>query len=75
VQVRGFFLFLAMPTRVVSGRSKPMRVGQRIGILRLTALMDDILFLGEENVQNVREITSPNSEISFEASFGFEPFV
>jgi hypothetical protein len=37
--------------------------------------MDDILFLGEENVQNVREITSPNSEISFEASFGFKPFV
>jgi hypothetical protein len=33
-----------MPTRVVSGKSKPMRVGLRIGILRLRTLMDDILF-------------------------------
>jgi hypothetical protein len=33
-----------MPTRVASGKSKPMRVGLRIGILRLRALMDYILF-------------------------------
>jgi hypothetical protein len=33
-----------MPMRVVSGRSKPMRFGLRIGILRLRALMDGILF-------------------------------
>jgi hypothetical protein len=41
--VRSFFLFLAMPTRVVSGRSKPMRVGHRTRILRLRAVMDSIL--------------------------------
>jgi hypothetical protein len=29
-----------------------MRVGHRTGILRLRALMDDILFEGEENVLN-----------------------
>jgi hypothetical protein len=39
-----FFLFLAMPTRVVSGRSKPMSVEYHTGILRLKVLMDDILF-------------------------------
>jgi hypothetical protein len=44
VQVRSFFLFLGMPTRVVSGRSKLMRVGHRTGIIRLRELMDDILF-------------------------------
>jgi hypothetical protein len=44
MQVRRFFLFPAMLTRVVSGRSKPMRVGQRTGILRLRVMMDDILF-------------------------------
>jgi hypothetical protein len=33
-----------MPTRVVSGKSKPMRVGLRNGILRLRAPMDSILF-------------------------------
>jgi hypothetical protein len=33
-----------MPTRVVSGKSKPTRVGLRTRILRLRALMDDILF-------------------------------
>jgi hypothetical protein len=33
-----------MPTRVVSGKSKLMRVGLRTGILRLRTLMDDILF-------------------------------
>jgi hypothetical protein len=42
--VRICFLFSATPMRVVSGRSKPMRVGLRTGILRLRALMDDILF-------------------------------
>jgi hypothetical protein len=30
--------------RVVSGRSKPVRVGPRTGILRLRASMYDILF-------------------------------
>jgi hypothetical protein len=44
VQVRSCFLFPAMPMKVASGRSKPMRVGHCTGILRLTALMDDILF-------------------------------
>jgi hypothetical protein len=33
-----------MPLRVVSGRSKPMRVRLCTGILRLRALMVDILF-------------------------------
>jgi hypothetical protein len=64
-----------MPMRVVSGKSKPLRVGLCTRILRLRALMDDILFYGEENVLNVREITSANTNISFEASFGIQPFV
>jgi hypothetical protein len=75
VQVRNCFLFLAMPIRVVSGKSKPIRVRFHIGILRLRALMDDILFLGKGNVLNLREIISANSKISFEAYFGFQPFV
>jgi hypothetical protein len=33
-----------------------MRVGHHTGILRLRALMDGILFQGEENVLNVRGI-------------------
>jgi hypothetical protein len=33
-----------MPIRVVSGKSKPMRVGSCAGILRLRASMDGILF-------------------------------
>jgi hypothetical protein len=44
VQVRNCFLFPAMPMRVVSGRSKPTRVGLRTGILKLRASMDGILF-------------------------------
>jgi hypothetical protein len=64
-----------MPMRVVTGRSKPMRVGLRTGILRLRALKDGILFQGEENVLNVRETTSVNSVLSSEASFGLQPFV
>jgi hypothetical protein len=44
VQVRSFFIFPAMPTRVVSERPKPKKVGHRTGILRLGALMDGILF-------------------------------
>jgi hypothetical protein len=44
VQVRNCFLFPAMPMRVMSGKSKLMRVGLCIGILRLRALMDGILF-------------------------------
>jgi hypothetical protein len=43
----------AMPTRIVSGKSKPMRDGLRIGILRLRMPMDDILFLGKGNVVTV----------------------
>jgi hypothetical protein len=42
-----------MLTRVVSGKSKPMRVGLHTGFLRLRALMDGILFYGKENVLNV----------------------
>jgi hypothetical protein len=44
VQVRNCFLFLAMPMRVVSGKSKPRRVGLCTGSPRLRAPMDDILF-------------------------------
>jgi hypothetical protein len=33
-----------MPMRVVSGKSKPMKDGLHIGILRLRELMDGILF-------------------------------
>jgi hypothetical protein len=44
VQVRNCFLFQAMPMRVVSGKSRSMRVGLRTGILMLRALMDGILF-------------------------------
>jgi hypothetical protein len=41
--VRSFFLFPVKLMRVVSERSKPMRVGHRTGILRLRVLMDGIL--------------------------------
>jgi hypothetical protein len=44
VLVRICLLFLVMPTRALSGRSKLIRVGLRTGILRLRASMDDILF-------------------------------
>jgi hypothetical protein len=44
VQVRNCFLLPTMPMRVVSGKSKQMRVGLHTRILRLRALMDDILF-------------------------------
>jgi hypothetical protein len=53
MQVRSFFLFPAMSRRVVNRRSKLMRVGHHAGILRLRALMDDILFKDEENVVNI----------------------
>jgi hypothetical protein len=53
VQVRSYFLLLAMPTRVVSGKSKPARVGLCTEILRLRAPMDDIIFSGKENVLTV----------------------
>jgi hypothetical protein len=42
--VRSYFLLLVMPTRDVSGKSKPMRVGLCNGIHRLRAPMDGILF-------------------------------
>jgi hypothetical protein len=64
-----------MPTRVVSGKSKLMRVELCIGILSLRALMDAILFYGEENVLIVRETASTDSDRSFEACFGIQPFV
>jgi hypothetical protein len=64
-----------MPMRVVSGKSKLMRVGLRTRILRLRASMDGILLKGEENVLNVREIASTNYVLSFEVSFGLQPFV
>jgi hypothetical protein len=44
VQVRNCFLFLVMPMKVVSEKSKPMRVGLRTRIHRLRVPMDDILF-------------------------------
>jgi hypothetical protein len=44
VQVRNCFLLPTMLTRVVSGKSKPMRVELYTGILRLRAPMDGILF-------------------------------
>jgi hypothetical protein len=42
--VKNCFLLLAMPMRVISGKSKPIRVGLRTGILRIRAPMDGILF-------------------------------
>jgi hypothetical protein len=44
VQVRNWFLLPAMPMMVVSGKSKPMRVGLRTGIPRLRMPMDGIPF-------------------------------
>jgi hypothetical protein len=44
VQVRNCFLLLVMPMRVVSGMSKPRKVGLHTGTLRLRAPMDGILF-------------------------------
>jgi hypothetical protein len=37
--------------------------------------MDGILFEGEEDILNMREKTSANPILSFEASFGLQPFV
>jgi hypothetical protein len=42
--VRNCFLFPAMPMRVISGKFGLMRVGLCTRILRLRALIDDILF-------------------------------
>jgi hypothetical protein len=53
VQVRTYFLLLPMLTRVVSGKSKPMRAGLRTMILRLRVPMDGILFSGKGNVLTV----------------------
>jgi hypothetical protein len=64
-----------MLMRIVSGKFKPMRVGLRSGILRLRALMDDVLFYGEENALIVRETAAANSDRSFKAYFGFQLFV
>jgi hypothetical protein len=50
VQVSNYFLLLVMPIRVVTEKSKPMRVGLCTRILRLRAPMDGILFYGKENV-------------------------
>jgi hypothetical protein len=49
-QVRNWFLLSVMSMTVVSGKSKPMRVGLRTGILRLRVQMDDIFFQGKENI-------------------------
>jgi hypothetical protein len=55
---------LAMPTRDASERSKPMRDGHHTEIHRLRPPMDDILFLGEENVLNESVSASASSELS-----------
>jgi hypothetical protein len=44
VQVRNCFLLAPMPTRVVSGKSRLMRVGLCARIFRLRVLMDGIVF-------------------------------
>jgi hypothetical protein len=44
LQVRNYFLFPAMLTWDVSGKSKPKWVGLHTGILRLRVLMDGYLF-------------------------------
>jgi hypothetical protein len=44
VQVMNYLLLPAMPTRVISGKSKPMKIGLRTEILRLRMTMSDILF-------------------------------
>jgi hypothetical protein len=43
-----------MPMRVVSEKSKPMRVGLHTRILRLRVPMDGILFEVKENVLTVK---------------------
>jgi hypothetical protein len=63
-----------MPMRVLSGKSKLMRVRLHTGILRLRASMYGILFLGKENVLNMRETAFANSVLSFEVSFGASTF-
>jgi hypothetical protein len=44
VQVRNYFFFSVIPMRVVSRKTKSMRVGLRIRILRLRAPIVAILF-------------------------------
>jgi hypothetical protein len=56
-----------MPTRVASGKSKPMRDGLRTGILRLRVPMDGILFQGKENVLIVERNLFRYSDLSSEA--------
>jgi hypothetical protein len=73
--VRSFFLFLVMPMKDDNGRSKPMRFGHHTWIIRLKALMDDILFYGEENVPRDSDFCFRKLWNIFEASFGFKPFV
>jgi hypothetical protein len=67
VQVRNCFLLLVMPTTVVSGNFKPMRVGLHTRILRLRAPMDGILFRARRMFWPLRVITSTNSYLSSEA--------
>jgi hypothetical protein len=65
-----------MSMRGVSGRSKPMRIGHHTGTRKLRWPMKVILFYDKENVlELLKEIASANSESSFEACFGFKPFV
>jgi hypothetical protein len=53
-----------MLMRDASGMSKPMKVGHHTGIHRHRALMDDILFYGEENVLNESVSASTISKLS-----------
>jgi hypothetical protein len=53
MQVKNSFLVLAMPMRVVSGKSRLMRDELRTGILRPRMPMDGILFLGKGNVLTI----------------------
>jgi hypothetical protein len=61
--VTNCFLFPVMPMKVVSGRSKPMRVGHHTRI-----------FYSEENILNMRETAFANYVLPFEASFGASTF-
>jgi hypothetical protein len=75
VKVRNCFLFLMMLMRVVSGKSRPRRVGLRTGILRLRALMDGILFYGKENVLIVEINRFRKMIYLLKFDFGFKPLL
>jgi hypothetical protein len=74
VQVRSCFLLLTMPTRVVSGKSKPMKYGLHTGILRLRVPMDGILFWGKGNVLTVERNSFRKLWFNpLKWNFGFKP--